>query len=167
MQVRAGGGQYFQAANGGGSTLNAAAISAGAYETFKLVKQSGGTINNGDVVGLQAASGSWVSAENGGGGAVYAYGAAFGAWESFVFSSGSAPPSSSYTPPGGPGTTTLANGRGATMSFVEYEAESIRAATERPWARPAASDKWLRRLLVAAPYASRTGIRAIRQRHGQ
>jgi chitinase len=97
--IRAGNGQYFQALNGGGSTLNAGSNNQLGWETFKVVKQNGsGTLKTGDIVGLQAASGSWVSAENGGGGNVFAYGGALGSWESFAIGIGapaSGPPASS------------------------------------------------------------------------
>jgi hypothetical protein len=98
--VRAGNGQYFQAVNGGGSTLDSASNNTLGWETVKIVRQSGaGSVQPGDVVGLQDSTGTWVSAENGGGGSVFAYGAAMGPWESFVFSTGGgAPP----PPPGGP-----------------------------------------------------------------
>jgi chitinase len=97
VYVKAGNGQYFQALNGGGSSLSADGNETQASETFKLVKQSGtGTIKTGDSVGLQASTGSWVSAENGGGGDVFAYGGALGSWESFAIGIGapSVPPPS-------------------------------------------------------------------------
>jgi chitinase len=88
--VQAGNGQYFQALNGGGSSLNAGSNNQLGWETFKLVKQSGsGTLKTGDIVGLQASTGSWVSAANGGGGSVFAYGGALGSWESFAIGVGS------------------------------------------------------------------------------
>ena len=97
--IQAGNGQFFQALNGGGSTLNAGSNNTQAWETFKVVKQSGsGVIKTGDIVGLQASNGSWISAANGGGGAVFAYGGALGSWESFVFGVGigsGAPPATS------------------------------------------------------------------------
>jgi hypothetical protein len=136
--IRAGNGQLLQAVNGGGSTLNAASNNRLGWETFKIVRQSGGgAINSGDTVGLQASAGTWVSAENGGGGTVFAYGGALGLWESFVFRIGNsdsdggggplAPPLPGVPgdPPITPGQPTLPNGRGATMTFVEYEAESM------------------------------------------
>jgi hypothetical protein len=134
--VRAGNGQYFQALNGGGSTLNAASNNTLGWETFRIVKQTGtGTIHDGDVVGLQDSGDTWVSAENGGGGKVFAYGAALGPWESLVFTTGASsgsPPMSGPGAPGGPGAPpnvpgqpTLPNGRGATMNYVEYEAENM------------------------------------------
>ncbi len=80
--IQAGNGQYWQAVNAGGSTLNAASNNELQWETFKVVKQTGsGAIQSGDIVGLQDYGGTWVSAQNGGGGAVYAYGASLGAWE--------------------------------------------------------------------------------------
>jgi hypothetical protein len=122
--IRVGTGQYWQAANGGGSTLDAGSSSKLAAETFKIVRQSGGgTIAVGDVVGLQASSGAWVSAENGGGGSVWAYGGALGSWEQLVYGVGQTQNDSSA--PNTPGQPTLANGRGAIMSFVEYEAENM------------------------------------------
>ncbi|REG26000.1 GH18 family chitinase [Archangium gephyra] len=86
--IQAGTGQYFQAANGGGSTLNAASYNRLGWETFRIVKKSGtGAIVNGDIVGLQTTTtGHWVSAENGGGGTVYAYGGALGDWEQLTIS---------------------------------------------------------------------------------
>ena len=99
VNVRAGGSQFFQALNGGGSTLSADGATAGSTGTFKLVRQSGsGTVKPGDVVGLQTSSGNWVSAENGGGGAVFAYGGALGPWESLVFGIGR--PAAGPTNPG-------------------------------------------------------------------
>jgi beta-glucanase (GH16 family) len=87
--IQAGNGQFWQAVNGGGSTLNAASSNKLAWETFKVVRQAGsGTVQSGDVVGLQDSSGTWVSAQNGGGGPVYAYGGSLAAWEGFVFSTG-------------------------------------------------------------------------------
>ncbi|HTA92373.1 MAG TPA: glycosyl hydrolase family 28-related protein, partial [Polyangiaceae bacterium] len=124
--VRAGNGQYFQALNGGGSTLNAGSNNQLGWETFKIVKQSGsGTINSGDVVGLQASTGSWVSAANGGGGTVFAYGGALGSWESLIISIGGSASGGGGNPPNVPGQPTLPNGRGATLNFVEYEAENM------------------------------------------
>lgn len=131
VYIRAGNGQYLQALNGGGSSLNAGSNNTQAWETFKLVKKSGsGNIVNGDVVGLQASTGSWVSAQNGGGAAVFAYGGALGSWEQLTIGglgSGTAPPAQPPTsgPPNVPGQPTLANGRGAIMNFVEYEAENM------------------------------------------
>lgn len=85
VYIRAGGGQYFQALNGGGSSLNAASANKGGWETFKVVRQAGaGQVANGDVVGLQTSSGAWVSAQSGGGGTVFAYGGSFGSWERFT-----------------------------------------------------------------------------------
>lgn len=86
VYIRAGSGQYWQAANGGGSTLNAGSYNQLGWETFRIVKASGtGTIVSGDVVGLQTTTtNNWVSAENGGGGTVFAYGGALGAWEKFI-----------------------------------------------------------------------------------
>jgi hypothetical protein len=133
--IQAGNGQFFQALNGGGSTLNAASVNELQWETFTVVRQAGpGAVQAGDVVGLQDFGGTWVSAQNGGGGAVYAYGASMGAWETFVFSTGNtgggAPPVTGPSPPGGtnppntPGQPVLP-GRGATLNFVEYEAEDM------------------------------------------
>ena len=52
--IQAGNGQFLQALNGGGSTLNAGSNNQQAWETFKVVKQSGScVINNGDIIGLQ------------------------------------------------------------------------------------------------------------------
>ncbi len=83
--VRAGNGQYFQAANGGGSTLNAASNNQLGWETFTIVRQAGaGAVQSGDVVGLEDSTGTWVSAANGGGGTVFAYGASMGPWEGFT-----------------------------------------------------------------------------------
>jgi len=94
--LRAANGQYFQAYNGGGSTLNAASNNRLGWETFKLVRKAGsGTVRTGDVVGLQAQSGAWVSAANGGGGSVYAYGGALGSWESFTVDLATAVPAPS------------------------------------------------------------------------
>ncbi|APR88556.1 Chitinase [Minicystis rosea] len=93
--IRAGNGQYWQAANGGGSSLNAGSNNTLAWETFKIVKASGsGDIANGDIVGLQTSTGHWVSAQNGGGGTVYAYGGAQGPWEQLKISglAGTSPP---------------------------------------------------------------------------
>ncbi len=86
VYIKAGGGQYFQAANGGGGSLNAASLNQMDWETFRIVKASGtGTIVTGDVIGLQTiTTGAWVSAQDGGGGPVFAYGGALGAWEKFV-----------------------------------------------------------------------------------
>jgi beta-glucanase (GH16 family) len=98
VYIKAGNGQYFMAANGGGSTLNAASNNELDWETFRIVKQNGGgTINNGDVIGLQTiTSGRWVSAENGGGGPVFAYGPAFGPWEKLVIGLGQTTPVSDW-----------------------------------------------------------------------
>jgi len=142
--IHAGNGQLFMAVNGGGSTLSAGSNNLLEWETFKVVKKSGsGVIRNGDVVGLQTFSGSWVSAEQGGGGPVFAYGGALGSWEELtigVLGGSTTPPGQPpvappppVQPPGGgggnppnvPGQPTLPNGRGATMPFVEYEAENM------------------------------------------
>lgn len=98
VHVKAGNGQYFQAANGGGSTLNAASNNELDWETFRVVKENGGgTINNGDLVGLQTiTSGRWISAENGGGGSVFAYGPAYGPWEKLVIGLGAVVPQSNW-----------------------------------------------------------------------
>src|SRR5882724_3386845 len=98
--IQAGNGQFFQALNGGGSTLSAASNNQLGWESFKLVKPSGGTVADGDVVGLQAPSGSWVSAQNGGGGTVFAYGGALGSWEQVKIRGVSAPKTApTPTPP--------------------------------------------------------------------
>jgi hypothetical protein len=120
--IRAGNGQLFQAMNGGGSTLNAGSNNTLEWETFAIEKQSGGgTIHNGDVIGLQTWSGNWVSAQNGGGGPIFAYGGALGPWEELIIDG----LAESSSPPIGPGQPTLPNGRGATLNFVEYEAEAM------------------------------------------
>jgi hypothetical protein len=90
VYIRAGNGQYLQAANGGDNALTAASTTPRARETFRVVKSGGsGTIHSGDTVGLQAVtSGNWISAENGGGGTVFAYGPAFGPWEQLTIGLG-------------------------------------------------------------------------------
>src|SRR5579859_5930263 len=105
--VRAGNGQYFQAASGGGSTLNAASNNTLGWETFTIVKQGGSSaIASGDVVGLQDSTGTWVSAANGGGGSVFAYGASLGPWEELTIGGLSAAPS---PPPPPTQPTTVSN----------------------------------------------------------
>src|SRR5207249_4348221 len=88
VYIKTGGGQYFQAVDGGGGDLNATARRPLDWETFRIVRAAGaGVIKSGDVVGLQTVrSGNWVSAENGGGGRVFAYGPALGPWERLVIS---------------------------------------------------------------------------------
>ncbi|HWZ87255.1 MAG TPA: hypothetical protein VNW92_00345, partial [Polyangiaceae bacterium] len=117
--IQAGNGQFFQALNGGGTTLNAGSNNKLGWETFKIVKQSGsGTISSGDVVGLQASTGAWISAANGGGGAVFAYGGALGSWERLIVSV----PASSGSGDGSGGSGGGAGG-GSTGSFwCDHEA---------------------------------------------
>jgi len=106
--IQAGNGQYLQADNGGGSSLNAAGIQPLEWETFQIFKQTGpGAIVNGDVVGLKSTGGAWVSAQNGGGGPVFAYGGALGSWEQLKISglSETTPP-----PPPAPGNPINING---------------------------------------------------------
>jgi hypothetical protein len=79
---------YLQAAGGGGSTTNAFPTAVGAWETFTILKQNGGSriIFEGDEIALRASTGHFVVAENGGGpgSVVNANRVAVGAWETFV-----------------------------------------------------------------------------------
>lgn len=85
VTIRTGGGQYFKARNGGGSTLTATATTPLGWETFKIVKAAGtGAIKNGDVVGFQTQIGKWITAANGGGSTVAVSGAALSTWEQFT-----------------------------------------------------------------------------------
>jgi hypothetical protein len=59
--------QYLSALGGGGSTLNAAAVTPGSAETFTLSDLNGGALSDGDPVRLAAADGHFVSAQGGGG----------------------------------------------------------------------------------------------------
>jgi chitinase len=117
--IRAGNGQYFQALNGGGASLNAASHDQLGWETFKVVRQAGsGPLKTGDVVGLQASSGSWISAENGGGGNVLAYGGALGSWESFRIGVGA-------PAPGNPGQPSQPSGSGLASILSEAAFNSM------------------------------------------
>jgi chitinase len=101
VTLRAGNGQFFQAVNGGNSTLNAASDNQLGWETFRIVRQAGaGVVANGDVVGLQTSSGRWVRAVDGGGGAVDARGAAMSTWENFTISGLGGEPPPPPPPPG-------------------------------------------------------------------
>lgn len=94
VHLRAADGRYVQAYGGGGSSINAASSNQLDWETFRIVKREGtGTINSGDLVGLQAInSGRWISALEGGGGGVDVHGVALDTWESFRIDLGSPPP---------------------------------------------------------------------------
>lgn len=87
-------GHLIQAAQGGGGAVNAGTFNQLDWETFRIVKRNGsGTINNGDLVGLQTVvSGRWLSALGGGGGGVDAHGVALDTWESFLIGLGTPPP---------------------------------------------------------------------------
>ena len=90
VHVRTQNGHIIQAEQGGGGAVNAGTFNQLSWETFRIVKRNGGgTINNGDLVGLQTTvSGRWLSALNGGGGGVDAHGAALDTWESFYIGLG-------------------------------------------------------------------------------
>jgi hypothetical protein len=64
--------QYVSALNGGGSSVNAAAGTAGPNETFTLTDLNGGDLVDGDAVLVAAHGGQYLSAANGGGGALTA-----------------------------------------------------------------------------------------------
>jgi beta-glucanase (GH16 family) len=92
--VRAHTGHLIQAAHGGGGAVNAGSFNQLDHETFRIVKRNGGgTINHGDLVGLQTlVSGRWLSALGGGGGGVDAHGVALDTWESFHIGFGTPSP---------------------------------------------------------------------------
>ena len=142
--IRAGNGQYLQALNGGGSTLNAASNNQLAWETFKIVRQSGdGAVNNGDVVGLRCFSGAWISAEGGGSGPVFAYGGAFGAWEQFNIAGLSATdvppptPTPPVLPPGSATTVRDVNFRNNADALIDME-----SFTNARWGLPDGRIQW-------------------------
>jgi hypothetical protein len=67
VSLRTYNGNYLQAVNGGGSSVDAMSTSVGAYQQFGLIDINGGTLNDGDLVRMQVENGNWVAAENGGG----------------------------------------------------------------------------------------------------
>ena len=140
--IKTGGGQFFQAANGGGTTLNAASVNQKGWETFRITKATGiGTIQSGDVIGLQTTTtGSWVSAQNGGGGSVFAYGGTLGAWEKLIIGLGPQAATDAGAPPpppppdaGAPGTKGFAHPgvmvNKAQLDFIKAKV----AASAAPW----------------------------------
>jgi hypothetical protein len=64
-------GNYVSAANGGGSSVNAAPTTAGGFEQFSLMNRTDTTLSDGDTVTLQTMAtgdkGQWFVAEDGGG----------------------------------------------------------------------------------------------------
>lgn len=77
-------GAYLMATYGGGARVDARSVTAGAWETFRVVDLNGGDMVSGDSVQLVASSGQYVTALNGGGGVLTADRTSASGWETFI-----------------------------------------------------------------------------------
>ncbi|MHB8874112.1 MAG: DUF7910 domain-containing protein [Myxococcaceae bacterium] len=83
VRLRADNGQYLSAEGGGGGAVKANRDVAQAFETFKLERCGGGSLQSGATVALKTSGGHFLTAEGAGGGALTASATTWGANQTF------------------------------------------------------------------------------------